>query len=328
MLKIGLIDVDHSNFPNLALMKLSAFYKKYGNQVEWYNPFTHYNYVFLSKVFTFTEDWQEVIDADCIIRSGTGYAIKYIDGKEVYDKMGETQLCQEAEHIMPDYSLYPMYCQDTAYGFMSRGCPRACPFCHVAAKEGKKSVKVADLREFWSGQKNIVIMDPNLLACNEWKDILQQLIDSKAYIDFNQGIDARLLSEEKADMLVQCKIREIHFAWDRYRDKSYVLKGLQYYKDAVLRTGRKLDQNHSVVYTLVNFDTTIEQDLKRIYTIRDMGYWPYVMIYDKEHCDSEYKRLARWVNDRPIFNRVARYEDYVHGPVAKSNQLIQTTLKF
>lgn len=333
-MKIGLIDVDHNNFPNLALMKLSAYHKSIGNQVEWYVPFgDRYDIVYVSKVFSFSKDYDDAINADTIIRGGTGYAIHNVGGREVYERIWDggfdLPLPDAVEHIYPDYSIYPMYTEDTAYGFLTRGCPRGCAFCHVAAKEGKHSVKVADLTEFWNGQKNIVLCDPNILACKDWKDLLRQLIDSKAWIDFNQGLDIRMMDEEKAEMIVACKIKEIHFAWDRYEDKKMILPKLEMFQRVCSEAGKNLPHRHAIVYTLVNFDTTLEQDLERIYTLRDMGYWPYVMVYDKEHCDSEYMRLARWVNARPIFNNCQRYEDYIHGPVEEAdNHFIQTTIKF
>ena len=144
-MKIGLIDVDSHNFPNLALMKISAFEKSRGNSVEWWNGFNHYDRVYMAKVFskTYTEDFFTVIDADEIIQGGTGYGLKDV-------------LPDEIEHIYPDYDLYGI--QDTAFGFLTRGCPRHCPFCIVGDKEGLISHKVADLSEFWRGQKKIEIM--------------------------------------------------------------------------------------------------------------------------------------------------------------------------
>lgn len=297
-------------FPNLALMKISAYHKSIGDEVGWYYPFdTRYDKVYMSKVFSFTPDYEEYINADEVVKGGSGYAISLVDGKEVFDKSKDANLSAEIEHIYPDYSLYPELTKDTAYGFLTRGCPRGCDFCIVEKKEGRCSVKVADLKEFWNGQKNIVLCDPNILACKDWKELLQQLIDSKAKVDFNQGLDIRLMTKEKIEMLNRIKIREIHFAWDKYSDKAAILPKLRLFAEHSKITPK--NSGHSaIVYTLVNFDTTIEQDLERIYTLRDMGYWAYVMIYDKEHCQPIYKKLQRWVNNRFIFGAVKRFEDY------------------
>ena len=308
-MKIGLIDVDGSNFPNIPLMKISAWHKQQGDSVEWYMPLIsgHMDKVYISKVFSFTPDFQYPIDADEIIRCGSGYCIEIVNGKEFYHRERDMQLPPEVEHIYPDYSLYPDLTKDTAYGFMSRGCPNGCHFCHVGAKEGRKSYKVADLSEFWNGQKCIELMDPNTLACPDWKDILQQLIDSKAYVDFNQGVDIRMMTKEKAEMILQIKVKNIHFAWDRYEDKELILPKLKEFKDLTGWGDWKM-----TVYVLVNFNTTIEQDLERIYTLRDMGYSPYVMIYNKEQTKSKdiVRRMQRWVNMKAIFKTIHRFEDY------------------
>ena len=223
----------------------------------------------------------------------------------MFDKNKDIELPHEIEHICPDYSLYGI--TDTAYGFLTRGCPRGCSFCHVEAKEGRRSYKVADLNEFWSGQKNIVLCDPNILACREWKDLLQQLIDSKAWVDFNQGLDIRLMTEEKAEMLKQIKTKELHFAWDRYQDKDKILPKFKLFKDI---TG--IRERDLVVYVLCNFDTTLEQDLERIYTLREMGYWAYVMLYDKDHIPKGHilRKLQRWVNNRIVFAACPTFEEY------------------
>lgn len=306
-MKIGLIDVDGHNFPNLPLMKLSAWHKKQGDAVEWYQPlFTgHCDRVYMSKVFSFTPDYEYFIDADEIIRGGSGYCIELVDGREIYHSERDMQLPYEVEHIYPDYSIYGI--TDTAYGFMSRGCPRGCSFCHVKAKEGQRAYKVADLSEFWNGQKEIKLLDPNPIACKEWKDILQQLIDSKAYVDFTQGVDIRIMDGEKAEMIRRTKIKNIHFAWDRYQDKEIIVPKFKSFKEITGWDYRKL-----TVYMLTNFDTTFEQDLERVYILRNLGYNPYIMIYDKEHTEqgSNIRKLQRWVNNRICFRRVERFEDY------------------
>lgn len=308
-MRVGLIDVDSKNFPNLALMKISAHCKQEGDTVEWYTPFgERYDVVYMSKVFSFTPDYDLCINADTVVRGGTGYCIRLKNGREVFDKAGNIVLPNEIEHIYPDYSLYNI--TDTAYGFLTRGCPRGCEFCIVGKKEGKKSCKVADLSEFWNGQKNIVLCDPNILACSEWEELLKQLADSKAMVDFNQGLDIRLMNRDKIEALNNVKIKEIHFAWDRYEDKDVILTKLEEFA----RYSKKKPHGHnSIVYTIVNFDTTFEQDLERIYTLRELGYWAYVMIYNKAHCEQKYKDLQRWVNNRFIFSKCKKFEDYVRN---------------
>lgn len=322
-MRIGLIDVDGHNFPNIALMKISAYHKAINDTVEWYSPFEDYDTVYLSKVFSFSEDYRLPINArKAIIYGGTGYQINNINGVEYFTNnpgipflsphepkvLFYAKLPAWIENRFPDYSIYPIYTKDTAYGFLTRGCPRGCAFCHVGTKEGKSSYKVADLSEFWKGQKNIVLCDPNILACRDWKPLLQQLIDSKAWVDFNQGLDIRMMTEEKAEMLSKIKTKEIHFAWDRYQDKDIILPKLKLFSEIKYKS--KNPDHSAMVYVLVNFDTTIEQDLERIYTLREMGYWAYIMIYDKEHADMEHKYLARWCNNRRIFAKCPRFEDY------------------
>lgn len=306
-MRIGLIDVDGHNYPNIPLMKISAYHKSRGDEVIWYDAmFTgHCDKVYMSKVFSFTPDYQYFIDADEVIKGGSGYCISLVNGKEVYDKTKEKPLLDDIEHTYPDYSLYGI--ADTAYGFLTRGCPRGCSFCHVEAKEGRASRKVADLNEFWNGQKNIVLCDPNILACKQWKELLQQLIDSKACVDFNQGLDIRLMTEEKAEMLKQIKVANYHFAWDRYEDKEKILPKFQMFKQI---TG--IDYRKLAVFVLCNFDTTFEQDLERVYMLRDLGFHPYVMLYDKEHIPKghNFRKLQRWVNNRIIFAKCKTFEEY------------------
>lgn len=306
---IGLIDVDGHNFPNLPLMKLSAWHKAQGDSVEWYQPMFsgHLDRVYMSKVFSFTHDYEYFVDADEVIKGGSGYCITLTEGGlEVYDASKDRQLPYEVEHIYPDYSLYPEQTKDTAYGFLTRGCPRGCGFCHVASKEGKRSYKVADLSEFWSGQKKIVLCDPNILACPQHMELLQQLADSKAKVNFNQGLDIRLVSDRNMEVLKRIRLDGIHFAFDRWQDKDVIEPKLKAFAE---KTGYTRNKGRVMVYILTNFDTTLEQDIYRIQLCRELNFSPYPMIYDKEHCDPVYRQLQRWCNNF-IFWKVPTFEEY------------------
>lgn len=295
-LKIGLIDVDGHHYPNLALMKISAYHKAKGDTVEWWFGFDHYDRVYMSKVFddTYTPDIPEPLNADEIVKGGTGYGL-------------DNALPPEVEHMFPDYSLYPELTRDTAYGFLTRGCPNNCPFCIVSEKEGRCSKKVADLSEFWDGKKNIVLMDPNLLACPEHMDLLWQLASSGAWVDFNQGLDARLLIRDNIEILRKIRVKEIHFAWDLMKNSKRVIHGLNLWKSY----GKKNRHGSwGTVYVLTNFDTTMAENLYRIYTLRDMGFDPYVMIFDKPHAPREIRLLQRWCNNKIIFKSTKQFEDY------------------
>ena len=294
-MNIGLIDVDGHNFPNLALMKISSWHKEQGDDVEWWWGFGDYDRVYMSKVFdeTYSKDIPEPLNAREIIKGGTGYGL-------------DNKLPYEIEHAFPDYSLYPELTKDTAYGFLSRGCPRGCHFCIVKDKEGLRSHKVADLSEWWNGQKNIVLCDPNILACPDHMDLLQQLADSKAWVDINQGLDARLLTEKNIEALNRVKIKQIHFAWDLMEQSEAVLRGLKLY----MEQGKIQNSRSRIVYVLVNYDTTMEENLHRIYKLRDMGYLPYVMVYDKPHAPKEIRRLQRWCNNRWVYLACPDFKDY------------------
>ena len=262
-MRIGIIDVDGHNWPNLALMKLSAWHKAQGDTVEWWWGFGEYDRVYMSKVFD--------------------------------------------ETYSPDYSLYPELTRETAYGFLTRGCPRGCSFCIVAGKEGRAARKVADLSKWWRGQKNIKLLDPNLLACREHMDLLGQLQKSGAWVDFTQGLDCRLLTMENIAALNMIKLKEIHFAWDYMAESGAVVRDLRRYATygKKNRHGR-----YATVYVLTNYNTTMRENLFRIYNLRDMGFDPYVMIYDKPNAPREIRLLQRWCNNRLVFRAEPDFYKY------------------
>lgn len=288
-MRIGFVDVDGHNFPNLALMKLATYHKQRGDEVEWAFPLMPYDRVYMAKVFTFTQDDITAYQTDDIVRGGTGYDL-------------QSKLPADVENCYPDYSIYGI--TDTAYGYLTRGCPRGCKFCIVAAKEGKRSKKVANLENFWRDQKYIKLLDPNLLACPDWKELMQELINSKAWVDFTQGLDIRLMTAEKAYMIRQCKVKMLHFAWDNPEDELTFEKLKEY------RKAFSLPDDKCKVYVLTNFNSTHEQDLERVYRLRDIGYDPFVMVYEKWNAPKETRRLQRWCNNKIIFRAEPEFAKY------------------
>lgn len=296
-------------FPNLALMKLSAWHKQNGDTVQMYDPLDGewYDKVYMARVFgdAYTRDYDGMIFADEIVKGGSGYAITIEDGKELYHKDRDPELPYEIEHIYPDYDLYGI--TDTAYGFLTRGCPRGCAFCHVKGMQGLRVRTVARLSEFWNGQKNIVLLDPNITASRDYFMHMEDLIASKAYVDFSQGIDIRLLTREKAEMLSKVKCKRIHFAWDRPEDD---LEGKLQEVSSTMIGPRKSLKDKVTVYVLINFGSTLEQDLKRVYAIRNAKMQPYIMCYRKDTASQEQRRLMRWVNNPFVFWKCEHFEDY------------------
>ena len=165
-------------------------------------------------------------------------------------------------------------------------------------------MKVANVPDFWNGQKEIRVLDPNLAACSEKRDLMMQYKESGAIIDFTQGLDIRLLDDDDIADINEMRLRTLHFAWDNPKEN---LEGA--FRNFAKSFRRK--SNIGMVYCLTNFNSTMEENLYRIYTLRDMGYNPYVMVYDKPHAPKEIKMLQRWCNNKIIFNSCKRFEDYI-----------------
>jgi hypothetical protein len=329
-LKVGLVDVDSHNFPNLPLMKISSWHQSNGDMVEFVKPSIEYDKVYISKVFTESKEPNFEIKCKNIVRGGSGYDLN-------------NKLPYEIEHSYPDYNLYPQY--DFALGKLTIGCPRCNhTFCITPIKDGCKSIKVADLSEFWNGQKKIVLLDQNILACKDRIDLLHQLQDSKAEIEFNGGMDARFINSQIIEELRKIKVKDYHFAWD---DPTEDLEpNFKMIKESNLK-----NPNQIGVYVLANFWSSIEQDLHRIYTLRSLGFMPFVMIFNKQlYVDSRghwlegvediftkeqlihfktTQHLQRWCGNRklikvsPNFNEYLRYKNWVKKgrPVPESIQL-------
>lgn len=285
-MKIGLLAADSHNFPNLPLMKISAYYKAAGNRVEWWRADEEYDIVFCSVIFSETEV-PEITNAKEVHFGGSGISL-------------EKSLPDAIEHTTPDYSIYPQY--DFAVGFLTRGCPRPNhTFCITPKKDGCVSRKVADLSEFWTGQKKISLLDQNLLACKERIDLLNQLAASGAEIDFKGGLDARFVNEEVIAALRKVKVRNYFFAWgDPKEDLSDRFE--------LIATSGIKNPDRIGVYVLTNYWSTTEQDLYRVYALRKCGLLPFVMIYDKQKFVDERGKWKKGVEDRYSYEELRHFK--------------------
>lgn len=290
MAKIGLIDIDGHNFPNLALMKLSAFHKQKGDSVE-FVTIGDYDKTYLSKVFTFSPEFV----------NGFGNYGEIINGGIGFNKTNT--LPDEIEHIMPDYSLYKT---DKAYGFLTRGCPNKCQWCVVPKKEGLIKSN-ADITEFWNGQKEAVLLDNNVLASDFGLKQIEKIIDLGIKIDFNQGLDARLIANNKsvAELLSRVK-------WSRYLRMACDTKSQMPFIEQALKNLNEFGfKNYRVfVYLLVK---DIEDAYERAKFLKDKECSPFAQPY-RDFTNSieptkEQKRFARWVNHKAIFKTID-WKDY------------------
>lgn len=287
-MKIGLIDVDGHNYPNLALMKISAYHKKIGDNIEWAG-LADYDMTYMSKVFTFTPDndnW--LANLGNIKRGGTGY--------RMYDC-----LPNEIDSMCPDYSIYPKFKE--AYGFLTRGCPNKCSWCIVPQKEGNIR-PYADIEEFLAGRKLAILMDNNVLAHEYGLQQIEKIIKLGIKIDFNQGLDARLINNEIAKLLSKVKwYKPIRMACDTQSQMPYIENATR-----LLRKYGATPKEY-FVYVLVK---DIDDALYRIAFLKKLGLAPFAqpfMDFDNNVINKEAKRLARWVNHKAIFKSV-EYEMY------------------
>lgn len=308
MNKIGLLS--DSDFTSLPLMKLSAYHKKLGDSVKLVDTnLEKFDKLYISKVFNLNlqkiNKFLYIPYADEIITGGSGYAIKTINGREVYTKENDPDFSPEIENCFPDYSLYGEKTTDTAHGFLTRGCPNCCGFCIVCKKDGTTSRKVADLSSFWDKQKIIKLYDANILACQEREELLKQLINSGAKIDFTQGLDARLMDVTAAKMIEKMRVSVVHFAFDLIKNEKQIIEGLRIFSKYFTKGER-----YKKVYILTNYNTTFQEDYYRVKRVLELGYCPYVMIYQKGTHPQFLTDLARWCNNNFILYSTD-FENYI-----------------
>jgi len=303
-MKIGLIDVDSFNpkvkkqgFPNLALMKLSAWHKLKGDHVEMYDLIdpSQYDTIYASQVFT----WNKIpfeFPREKVLFGGSGIDLK-------------GNLPNEIEHIYPDYGLYGI---DYAMGYLTRGCLNACPFCLVHAKEGKLHLH-SPLEEFWKDQTHVKLLDNDLTDCPEALDQLQLIRDKHIRLDLSQGFNVRTIKKAWAEVLREIKVWEgghWHIAWDNRKDEQKVMQGIQILFDA------GFEAKDLMVLCLIGFSGNFADDLYRIETLKAMGIRSYAMIYkdfrsNAHSFDTIYHHLEHWTNFKRFFFEID-FETYLH----------------
>lgn len=298
-MKVRLLAPD-SKIPNMAIMKISTYHKKLGDDVDWYKheyDFNDTDILYISKIFTFSPDVEDLPLNDCkIIRGGTGYDYKI-------------KLPPEIESITDlDYSLYPEC--DYSIMFTTRGCVRKCEFCIVPKKEGLiHNIPICSLNP---NGKYIKILDNNFFANKTWRENLEILKKFNQPLEFNAGIDLRLLTEEQCEALASCKIKSIHCAWDNYKDKEKILPKLKMLCNYV-------KPYKILCYVLVGFENReiVDTDIERVNTIWSFGVYPFVMGYinfddPKWEKSRSVKDFARWCNNRFVF-KSCTWEEYKKG---------------
>lgn len=323
-MEIGLYNID-SKMPNIALMKLSQWHKRQGDNVSWYAPLWHstFDKIYCSSVFTYSDKSYVKDDMIC---GGSGFDLT-------------TELSPEVNGLMPDYTLYPDI--DYSLGFTTRGCSRNCEFCIVREKEGIIRA-TDDIYKFWDRKhKNIILLDNNIFACGErFEEISAQLLKENLKVDFNQGLDIRLLTDKRAKILKSLRpLKQWRFAFDSIKYEDAFRKGAE----MLLRN--KISKSRICVYVLAGYNESIEDTIERINIIyNEYGFDPFVMLYkaidsDKDAPDNsnrlrkwgrdfkdfkelksictlpawkKYKQLARWVNRKAIFKSV-QWEEYNLG---------------
>ena len=279
---IGLIDVDGHNFPNVALMKIASWHRQQGDAVEWAMPmFGRYDRIYASKVFTFTQDFNPMeYHADEIVRGGTGYDIK-------------SRLPEDIDrHTGLAYDLYPQY--PFSVQFYSRGCIRHCPFCLVHDKEG--AIHSVEPMQWNPRAEWIEVLDNNFFAAPNWREAIDDLRRQRLPVKFH-GVDVRIMDEEQAQALNSVKMKGyIHIAWDLPQiDLTPRLEAMTKY----------IRPSKIACYVLVGFNSTKEQDLYRLRTLKRLGILPFVQPfrdYENRRQPTQYEKdIGRWANRAWLF---------------------------
>lgn len=292
-MNIGLLDIDGHNFPNLALMKLSAYHKSVGNTVTWYNTTDKFDILYKAKVFTFTDDYPDPItNADLIVEGGTGYDIHR---PLIHD------------NIQPDYSLYPIskwYDNQTAYGFLTRGCIRQCSHCLVPVKEGNIRPYM-DIEEIAQDRKHVILMDNNVLASDHGLMQIEKIIKLKLRVDFNQGLDARLITRDVAQLLARVKwLSPLRMACDNISMIDIVERTTNLLREYKCKPKRYM------VYVMLTDLNNAHEILKWCKKLKVDPFAQPFRDFTKNQIIPKWQMdMARWANRRSIF-KSCDFKDY------------------
>jgi hypothetical protein len=290
-MRIGLIDVDNKNFPNLALMKISSWHKSQGDTVEFANVDTYYDILYKSKIFSFTEDSISKFKANKVIIGGSGYSLT-------------NKLPDYIDNCIPNYSLYNC---EHAYGFLTRGCPNKCSWCIVPEKEGNIKPYM-DIEDFIGSYNSAILMDNNILASNWGIKQIEKIIQLKIKVDFNQGLDFRLIDDTMAKLLSQVKwLHPVRLACDTPESFKYLHKAVENLR------WRNCRPNRYFVYCLVRDP---KEAMDRVKQIKGLYCEPFCQPYRDFKNNIEptkwQRKLSRWVNITSVFNSVW-WEDYKYN---------------
>lgn len=318
---IGLIDID-SKLPNLALMKISTYYKALGEQVEFVQEGRKYERIYASCIFTWNHRKAEILQdlyGSTIEIGGLGW-----DVKKTLDPV--------IERVKPDYELYTpeiiepkliggiktkeyrhkkaLMISKMGIGFTSRGCVRNCGFCFVPSKEGRLRQE-SEIADIINPKSNVITLyDNNLTADPLCIEKLHEIRDRKLVVNISQGVDIRLMTEDKAWALSEVKhLYSLHYAWDLMKDESSVMEHIR----LLLRYVKAW---RHMCYILIGYNTSLEEDLYRVKTLDFLGIKPYAMKYNNHQDDPRLNHFAGWVNG--CYHKVCSFEEYT--PWVKAQQ--------
>ncbi len=330
-MNIGIIDADlldnGTRHPNLALMKISGFLKEKGHTTNLlfnYDSIEEYDKVYLARVFSFTKVPVEVVASPEVIHGGTGF---------LSEEPFLPDLPYEVEHHMPDYHLYDKFIENEvargikpvkfsdyleySIGFATRGCFRKCSFC--VNQKYDKVFRHAKISEFYDpSRKYIYLWDDNILGYDKWYEVFDELAQTGKSFQFRQGLDLRLMTEDKAKVLTDAKYRgDFIFAFDYLKDQELIEKKLKIW--------RKYSSKTTKLYLLCAYDSQDVNDIigvfERITVLMRYRCLPYIMRYN-DYKNSEFEgmyiNLARWCNQPNFFKKKSFREYCVANGVTSS----------